>query len=79
MLNKGWIILKGWLQIAEFLISVILVCLMGSLVIIGFLLVVFIVGTKQSVGRILTKGGVSVCSSMQGVKDFLHKLGKSLT
>jgi hypothetical protein len=54
-------------------------CLMGSLVTISFLLVVFTVGIKESVGRKLTMVKEFVYSSTQRGKGFLHRLAKNLT
>jgi hypothetical protein len=51
---------------------------MGSLAILSLLLVVFIVDISESVGRIKTKVRVFVCSGMQRVRDFSHKLQKNL-
>jgi hypothetical protein len=55
-----------------------MLCLMGSLAILSLLLVVFIVDISESVGRIKTKVRVFVCSGMQRVRDFSHKLQKNL-
>jgi hypothetical protein len=79
MRKVEWNTLKEWLQIAIYLIGVMMIYLMGSLAIISLLLVVFIVDIKENVGRILIKVGVFVSSNMRKVKDFLQGLGRNPT
>jgi hypothetical protein len=71
-------ILRKWLLVLIYLIGVMLVFLMGSLVILSFILVVFIAAIRKSAGLILTKVEAYVYSSMLMVKDIWFRLIRNL-
>jgi hypothetical protein len=78
MLLQGLNILRKWLPVLLYLTGAMLLFLMGSLVILSFLLAVFIVAIKENVGKMLIKVRVSGYFSMQKVKGIWYRLARNL-